>query len=108
MSNQNYTVSAGNVYEDIGLNDSAEMKLKADAVMILSKTIADSNMTQAEAAEALGIDQPKISKILRGQFRSLSLEKIFSYLTVLNKDVTITVSKKREDTAHMNMDLLEC
>ena len=108
MSNQNYTVSTGNVYEDIGLNDAAAMKIKADAVMILSKAIADSGMTQAEAARVLGIDQPKISKILRGQFRSLSLDKIFSYLTALNKDINITVSEKREDTAHMHMDLLEC
>lgn len=104
MSNLNYTVSNGNVYDDIGLNDSVEMKIKAQAVMILSKAIAASGMTQAEAAAALGIDQPKISKILRGQFRSLSLDKIFSYLTALDKDINITVSEKSEDIAQTHMN----
>ena len=108
MSNLNYTISTGNVFEDIGLNDSAEMKIKADAVLILAKAIANSGMTQAEAAKVLGIDQPKISKILRGQFRSLSLDKIFSYLTALDKDINITVSEKTDDTAHMRMNLIEC
>ncbi len=103
MSNLDYTVSSGNVYDDIDHNDSAEMKIKAQAVMILSKTIATSGMTQAEVATVLGIDQPKISKILRGQFRSLSLDKIFSYLTALDKDINITVSEKSEDKGHTQM-----
>ncbi len=102
MSNLNYTISNGNVYDDIGLDDSAEMKMKAQAVMILSKAITDNGMTQAEAATALGIDQPKISKILRGQFRSLSLDKIFSYLTALDKDINITISEKSEDIGHIH------
>lgn len=108
MSNINYTVSTGNVYEDIGLGDADGMKIKAEAVMILSKAIRDSGMTQAQAASMLGIDQPKISKILRGQFRSLSLDKILSYLTVLGKDVDITVSKKTENTAHISMHCSNC
>ncbi len=103
MSNLDYTVSSGNVFDDIGLSDSAEMKMKAQAVMILSKSIADSGMTQAEVAAVLGIDQPKISKILRGRFRSLSLDKIFSYLTALDKDINITVSEKSEEVAHTHI-----
>lgn len=105
MSNLKYTVSDGNAYYDIGLNDSSEMKIKAQAVMILSKTIAASGMTQTEVAAVLGIDQPKISKILRGQFRSLSLDKIFSYLTALDKDINITVSEKSEDIGHTSMHI---
>lgn len=103
MSNLDYTISSGNVYDDIGLNDSAEMKMKAQAVMILSKAIAASGMTQAEVAAVLGIDQPKISKILRGQFRSLSLDKIFSYLIALDKDINITVSERSEEIGHTNI-----
>ncbi|MBL1274899.1 MAG: XRE family transcriptional regulator [Ectothiorhodospiraceae bacterium] len=105
MSNLNYTVSSGNVFEGMGHNASAAMKIKADAVMILSKTITASGMTQTQAAAKLGIDQPKVSKILRGQFKSLSLDKIFSYLTALDKDINITVTEKTDDTAHMNMYL---
>lgn len=108
MRELNYTVSTGNVYEDIGLNDCAEMKIKSQAVIILSEAIAASGLTQAQAAEVLGIDQPKISKILRGQFRSLTLDKIFSYLSALGNDIDVTVSAKAEDTPHMNMHIQDC
>ena len=51
MSELDYEVSSGNVYEDIGYDDSAEMKMKAQAIRILSKYIAASGMTQQEAAD---------------------------------------------------------
>lgn len=105
MSKIEHTVSAGNVYEDLGYEDSAEMKIKAKAVRMLAMTIAESGMTQNDAAGVLGIDQPKISRILRGQFRGLSLEKIMSFIMILGKNVDITVSDKPDDgsVGHFHM-----
>ncbi len=94
MSNIKHTVSTGNVYEDLGYEDSAEMKIKAKAVRMLARTIADSGETQTQVAKILGIDQPKISRILRGQFRGLSLEKIIGYIMALGNDVDVKVSEK--------------
>lgn len=99
MSNIQHTVSSGNVYEDLGYENSTEMKIKAEAVRMLAKTIADSGMTQSEAAKVLGIDQPKISRILRGQFRGLSLEKIMGYILALGSDIEIMVREKQNDGA---------
>lgn len=105
MSNIEHTVSAGNVYEDLGYEDSAGMKMKAKAVRMLAKTIADSGMTQSDVAKILGIDQPKISRILRGQFRGLSLEKIIGYIMSPGNDVDITVTEKQysESAGHFHM-----
>lgn len=96
MSNLNYELSSGNVYADLGNEDSAEMQIKAKAVRMLASLIADSGMTQNEVADVLGIDQPKISRILRGHFRGLSLEKIMGYIITLGNDIEITVHKKHE------------
>ena len=105
MSNIEHTVSAGNVYEDLGYEDSAGMKMKAKAVRMLAMTIADSGMTQSDVAKILGIDQPKISRILRGQFRGLSLEKIIGYIMAFGNDVDITVTEKQDgkSTGHFHM-----
>lgn len=96
MSNIEHTISSGNVYEDLGIEDSAEMKIKAKAVRVLASTIAASGMTQSDVAGILGIDQPKISRILRGQFRGISLEKIMSFILVLGNDIDITVKEKQD------------
>ncbi len=105
MSDIKHTVSSGNVYEDLGYEDSAEMKIKATAVRVLARAIATSGKTQQEIADILGIDQPKISRILRGQFRGLSLEKIMSFIIALGNDIDITVSEKRYEgtSGHFRM-----
>ena len=105
MSKIEHEVSSGNVYEDLGYEDSTEMKIKAKAVRMLAMTIAESGMTQSDVASILGIDQPKISRILRGQFRGLSLEKIMSFILALGNDIDINVSKKQDggSAGHFHM-----
>ena len=105
MSDLNYELSSGNVYADLGNEDSAEMQIKAKAVRLLADFITDSGMTQNEVADILGIDQPKISRILRGHFRGLSLEKIMGYIIALGNDIEITVHKKHdaESSGHFHI-----
>lgn len=105
MSNIEHTISSGNVYEDMGYEDSAEMRMKAKAVRVLADTISASGKTQSEVAQILGIDQPKISRILRGQFRGLSLEKILSFIIALGSNIDVTVSERHNgDSAdHFNI-----
>lgn len=99
MSNIKHKVSSGNIYEDLGHEDSAAMKIKAKAVRMLAMRITDSSMTQNEVAKILHIDQPKISRILRGQFRGLSLEKILGYIIALGNNIDITVSETQDTKA---------
>ena len=49
-------------------------------------------MTQAKVAGVLGIDQPKVSRLLRGQISGFSAERLSHFLTLLGQDVTIVVS----------------
>jgi len=104
MADLDYESGSDNVYQDLGYDDSAEMKIKANGVRVLAKLINTSGMTQQEVADILGIDQPKISRILHGNFRGLSMEKVMSYILALGNDIDITVSEKdgAEPVGHLH------
>ena len=60
--------STGNVFADLGLPDAGEHLIKAGVVVRIDRTIRQRKLTQAAAAELMGIDQPKISAMLAGRF----------------------------------------
>lgn len=88
MAKMKVTKSSGNVFADIGVPNAKEHAAKADLVMSISRTIKKLSLTQVEAASRVGVDQPEISKILRGHFRPISIERLALMLTRLGKDVT--------------------
>jgi predicted XRE-type DNA-binding protein len=91
------TPSSGNVYADLGYENSEEMLLKAHLVMRLSQAIKAKGLNQYQAAEVLGIDQPKVSALIRGQFRGYSLERLFKFLNAFDLDVEVNVKSKPEN-----------
>lgn len=96
-----HEVSSGNVYADLGFADSAEMLAKARIVSKIARIVQARKLTQTSAAELLGIDQPKVSALLRGQFQGYSQERLIGFLTKLGMDVEIVVRPKagRKQTA---------
>ena len=82
---------SGNVYRDLGFPDSDEMLVKAQLVSKIREIIRSKGLTQMEAAKILGLPQPKLSGILRGQFRGVSERKLIDCLTRLGRDVEIVV-----------------
>jgi predicted XRE-type DNA-binding protein len=85
---------SGNVFTDLGLPDPEEMLLKAHLVHQVSVILEDRGLTQAQAAELLGIDQPKVSHLLRGNLRGFSVERLTRFLNALDQDVEIVVRPK--------------
>lgn len=82
---------SGNVYRDLGFPDAGEMLVKAQLVSKIREIIRSKGLTQVEAAKILGLPQPKLSGILRGQFRGVSERKLIDCLTSLGRDVEIVV-----------------
>lgn len=80
-----------NVYADLGLPDAEEMLVKAQLASKIGDIIKRRKLTQAEAAVLLGISQPKLSGMLRGQFRGISETKMLECLTRLGRDIEIVV-----------------
>lgn len=86
-----HEVSSGNVFADLGLPDAPELQAKADLAYEISRTIDQRSLTQVEAAEILGVDQPKVSALVRGRLDGFSMERLYRFLNALGKDVEIVV-----------------
>ena len=80
-----------NVYADLGYENAGEMMVKAQLVSKIAEIIEERGLTQVEAAKVLGLTQPKISAMLRGQFRGFSERKLIDCLTALGRDVDIVI-----------------
>ena len=80
-----------NVYADLGMPDAEEMWVKAQLATNIGEIIKRRKLTQVQAAELLGITQPKLSGLLRGQFRGISETKMLECLTRLGRDIQIIV-----------------
>ena len=80
-----------NVYEDLGLPDAAQMHVKAMLAAKIGDIIRHRHLTQVHASEILGMPQPKLSGMLRGQFRGISEAKMIECLNRLGRDVEIVV-----------------
>ncbi|MCA1992766.1 MAG: helix-turn-helix domain-containing protein [Coleofasciculus sp. S288] len=86
--------SNGNVFADLGLANPDEMMVKAELARKIGSIITKRHMTQTEAAELLGIDQPKISALMRGKLSGFSTVRLFRFLNALGRDVEIVVKVK--------------
>lgn len=84
-------VGSGNVYADLGYADADEMLIKAQLVSKIGEIIKRKGFTQTQAAKLLGMPQPKLSNLLRGQFRGFSERRLMDCLTKLGRDVQIVV-----------------
>ena len=90
---------SANIYEDLGLPDAAEMQVKATLAAKIGEIIKDRHLTQIQAAEVLGMTQPKLSGMLRGQFRGISEAQMLECMNRLGRDVEIVVRKPSRSRA---------
>lgn len=91
-----HTIGSGNIFADLGLPNAEEHQLKAALVVQLKRLIAEREMTQTDAAKLVGMKQPDLSKLLRGQLKLVSVEKLMRMLTAFDQDVEITVKPHRK------------
>ena len=82
---------SGNVYADLGYHDSESMLVKAQLAAKIAEILKRKALTQAQAAEILGLTQPKISDLLNGRFRGISEHRLLECLTRLGRDVHIVI-----------------
>ena len=79
------TESGGNVFADLGFSDEEAtlLKLRADLMASLRQVIDARGWTQAQAADALGISQPRVSDLVRGKWDKFSLDMLVSLVCLL-------------------------
>jgi predicted XRE-type DNA-binding protein len=88
---KDYGVSSGNVFADFGLPNPQEAFAKAELAHKIALLIQNKGLTQVQTAKLLGVDQPKVSALLRGRLSGFSLERLIRFLLLLGQDIKITV-----------------
>jgi len=84
----------GNVFADLGYADAKERTLKVELVLEVNRILRQRKLTQARAAELLGIVQPHVSDLVRYRLNRFSVERLMRFLTQLGKDVEIRIAKR--------------
>jgi predicted XRE-type DNA-binding protein len=88
---RDYVVSSGNVFADLGVPNPEEALAKAELASKIAALLRERKLTQAKAAKLLGIDQPKVSNLLRGNLTGFSLERLMRFLLLLGQNIRIEV-----------------
>ena len=86
---------SGNVFADFGHPDADAHIVKAELVTRIDAIVRQRGITQAEAGRLLGLSQPDVSRLLRGDFREYSLERLLRLLTALGRDIDIVIRQPR-------------
>lgn len=92
---------SGNVFADLRLANGEKLKIKAGLVIEIIKAMQSRGLTQQEAAKRMGITQPKVSDMMRGDFTNLSERKLMDCLTRLGYDIEIKARPAKAGVGHL-------
>lgn len=92
---------SGNVFADLALPDADKLKIKSGLVVEITRAMRRLGLTQVEAARRMGIPQPKVSAMMRGDFANLSERKLMDCLNRLGYDIEIKVTRTAEPVGHL-------
>jgi predicted XRE-type DNA-binding protein len=101
------TIGSGNVFADLGLPNAEEEAVRASLVLHLANELESRGLTQRDAAKLLGVDQPTVSRIMRGRFERFSLERIIRFLVSAGRDVKIVIPSARRTKGKSGRLLIE-
>lgn len=96
---------SGNVFADLGLPDAEKLWFKTELAVGIARAVERLGLTQSQAAERMGIPQPKVSAILRGNFAHVSERKLIDCLTRLGYDVEVRVKSSRRPVGQLTVAL---
>lgn len=84
-------MGSGNIFADLGLPDAETHFLKAQIVSEIYRLTHERKLTQAQAGACMGISQPEVSRLFKGNFREYSIDRLMGFLTAFDRDVEIVV-----------------
>ena len=89
------TIGSDNVFHDLGFGEAEaeNLKLRSELMMRVEKFVKQSGMTQAEAAQVIGITQPRLNQLLKGKIQLFSLDALVNMLAQAGMRVRMTVKK---------------
>ena len=84
-------VGSGNIFADLGLPDAETHFLKAQIVAEIYRLTKERKLTQAASGNRMGISQPEVSRMFKGNFQEYSVDRLMAFLTTFDRDVEIRV-----------------
>ncbi len=96
MTKKKYERAGRNVFKDLGVRNADEHFVKSQLVFKIDALMKERGLKQVEAADLLGIRQPDVSRMLSGEFRQFSVERLLRFLVALDQDVEIRVKPHRD------------
>lgn len=88
-----------NIFAELGLPDAETHFLKAQLVAELFRLTSERKLTQSGAGSLMGISQPEVSRLFKGNFREYSVERLMGFLTAFDLDVDIVARPRSKDGA---------
>lgn len=95
MAKRDYIESSGNVFADLEVPNADEMLAKAELAQKIADIVRRRRLTQVQAAAVLGVDQPKVSALIRGCLSGFSIERLLRFLLLLGTDVAISIRPRQ-------------
>ena len=89
--------SSGNVFRDLGFSpeEAEHLKIRSDLMIRLTKLIERRGLTQAQAAQLLGVTQPRISDVVRGKIDRFSVDSLIEMLGRTGARIAVVVKPRR-------------
>ena len=100
---------SGNVFADLGFDDADDMLAKAELVHAVARAMSATGVTQTEIATMIGIDQSKVSKLLRGITHGFSSDRLLRILNSLDQDIEIIIRPRpqlEDRKAHVSVSVI--
>ncbi|MFM9913350.1 MAG: helix-turn-helix domain-containing protein [Methylophilaceae bacterium] len=94
-------MSSGNVFDDIGLPDADKLKIKSGLVIEIIKAVRQLGLSQEQAASRMGLTQPKVSALFRGDFSNVSERKLMDCLNRLGYDIEVRIKLAASPVGHL-------
>lgn len=101
MEKTTFEESSGNVFADLGFDDADEMLMRGKIGIQVVRLLRERNLKQRESAELLGISQPEVSHLMKGEFQRFSEGKLLMFLKHLDTEITLHIrpQKPSKDTS---------
>ncbi|MBF2014854.1 MAG: XRE family transcriptional regulator [Rivularia sp. T60_A2020_040] len=89
--------SSGNVFADLGLEDADELFTRGKIGIQVIRLLKQRNLKQREISELLGIPQPEVSHLMKGEFQRFSEGKLLIFLKRLDMEITLYLRPRNSD-----------
>jgi predicted XRE-type DNA-binding protein len=96
--------SSGNVFKDLNLPDAELRQARVQLAVAINRELATREWSQVQAAEVLGINQPKVSALQKYRLEGFSVERLMLFLTALGNDVAISIKRRARGAGRISVE----